>query len=145
MLVLEPNLFHYKLFMSNKQITEDDLCNALKTFPNFWTKKDLKSCIAKVGLTFLVRSALKTYKNPLLSYFTNSNDKAEYVVVRDFDLDHKYMTSKEYQYVRLTSFRISNMTKTKDTQTTRTVLAILKRYPSTTQSRILIKHLKDNL
>ena len=133
------------------QITEDDLCNALRLYQDFWTKKDLKVAIKKVGLTKSIKQELKSCKNPLTSYFNNTNDDAEFIVLRSYDLSSKYMTPKEYQKMLYLSSTITNMYTVK--QQTQWIepyilqmyLTILKRYPRTTQSRILIKYLKQIL
>ena len=152
MLNLTPDLFSYKMFTASKtKITEDDLCNALRMYQDFWTKKDLKLAIKKVGLTMPIKQRLKAYKNPLTSYFNNTNDDAEFIVLRSSDLDPKYMTPEEYQLILYTPLLVANMyTAKQQTQYVRTVklelfLTILKRYPRTTQSRILIKYLKQIL
>lgn len=152
MLNLTPDLFSYKMFTSPKtKITEDDLCNALRIYQEFWTKKDLKAAIKKVGLTTPIKQRLKSYKNPLTSHFNNTNDSAEFIVLKSSDLDQVYMTPKEYQLILYTPVLITNMYTTKQqTQYVSTMklelfLTILKRYPRTTQSRILIKYLKQLL
>lgn len=155
MLNLTPDIFSYKMFTSPKtKITEDDLCNALSMYQNLWTKKDLKLAIKKVGLTTFIKQKLKFYKNPLTSYFNNTNDDAEFIVLKSSDLDPEYLTPEEYQLILYTPVLITNMyTAKQQTQYVRTAklelfLTILKRYPRTTQSRILIKYLtnilKDN-
>ena len=152
MLDLTPDLFSYKMFTAPKtQITEDDLCNALRMYQEFWTKKDLKLAIKKVGLTMPIKQRLKSYRNPLTSYFNNTNDDAEFIVLRSCDLDLTYMTPEEYQLTLYTPVIITNIyTAKQQTQYIPTVklelfLTILKRYPRTTQSRILIKYLKQIL
>ena len=143
------------MFTSPKtKITEDDLCNALSMYQNLWTKKDLKLAIKKVGLTTFIKQKLKSYKNPLTSYFNNTNDDAEFIVLKSSDLDPEYLTPEEYQLTLYVPVLITNMyTFKQQTQYVPTVklklfLTILKRYPRTTQSRILIKYLtnilKDN-
>ena len=98
-----------------------------------------------------IKQRLKSYKNPLTSYFNNTNDDAEFIVLRSIDLDSKYMTPAEYQLNLYTATLITNMCTTKQqTQHVKPVtlelfLTILKRYPRTTQSRILIKYLKQTL
>ena len=152
MLNLTPDEFSYKLFTSPKtKITEDDLCNALRMYQDLWTKKDLKLAIKKVGLTMPIKQRLKSYKNPLTSYFKNINDDAEFIVLRSRDLDTTYMTPEEYQSTLYNPVTITNMyTFKQQAQFVPTVklelfLIILKRYPRTTQSRILIKYLKQIL
>ena len=150
MLNLTPDEFSYKLFTSPKtQISEEDLCNALLIYKNFWTKQDLKEAIKKVGLTMPIKQRLKAYTNPLLSYFNNTNDDAEYIVLRSRDLNPKYMTPEEYQRLQFYDATISNIDTVKQTKSRYLIatlnihLSILKRYPRTTQSRILIKYLKQ--
>lgn len=152
MLNLTPDLFSYKLFTSPKtQITEEDLCNAIQIYKNFWSKQDLKSAIKKVGLTGPIKQRLKAYKNPLTSYFNNTNDDAEYIVLRSYDINQKYMTPEEYQKLLYVPFTITNLYTTKQAihyvpiQILTMCLNILKRYPRTTQSRILIKYLKQTI
>lgn len=152
MLDLTPDLFSYKMFTSpTTKITEDDLCNALRMYQDFWTKKDLKSAIKKVGLTMSIKQRLKSYKNPLTRYFNNTNDDAEFIVLQSYNLDPKYMTPKEYQVILYNPVTITNMyTAKQQTQYVPTaklelILTILKRHPRTTQSRILIKYLKQIL
>lgn len=152
MLNLTPDEFSYKLFTSPKtKITEDDLCNALRMYQDLWTKKDLKLAIKKVGLTMPIKQRLKTYKNPLTSYFNNTNDDAEYIVLRSYNINQEYMTAEEYQKLLYVHFIITNLYTTKQAtqyapiQILTTCLNILKRYPRTTQSRILIKYLKQTL
>ena len=152
MLELTPNLFSYKMFTSpTTQITEDDLCNALRIYQDFWTKKDLKLAVKKVGLTKSIKQKLKSCKNPLTSYFNNTNDDAEFIILRSYDLDSKYMTPEEYQSTLYNPVAITNMyTFKQQTQFVPTVklelfLTILKRYPRTTQSHILIKYLKQTI
>ena len=152
MLNLTPDLFSYKLFTSTKtQITTDDLCNAVRIYQDFWTKSDLKAAIKKTGLTGPIKQRLKAYKNPLTSYFNNTNDNAEYIVLRSADLDPKYMTPEEYQRLQFYDATISNINTVKQTKSRYLVatlnihLSILKRYPRTTQSRILIKYLKQTI
>ena len=146
MLNLTQDEFSYKLFTAPKtQITEEDLCNALRIYQDFWTKQDLKSAIKKVGLTGPIKQRLKAYTNPLTSYFNNTNDDAEYIVLRSADLNPKYMTPEEYQRIQFYNDIISNINTVKQTKSRYLVatlnihLSILKRYPRTTQSRILIK------
>ena len=155
MLELTQNLFSYKMFTAPKtQITEDDLCNALRMYQDFWTKKDLKSAIKKVGLTMPIKQRLKSYRNPLTSYFNNTNDNADFIVLRSYDLDSKYMTPQEYQAVVFMPSTITNMYTHKQQMQYVPLymldmyLTILERYPKTTQSTILIDYLtqvlKDN-
>lgn len=152
MLNLTPDEFSYKLFTAPKtQITTEDLCNALLIYKNHWTKKDLKLAIKKVGLTGPIKQRLKTHTNPLTSYFNNTNDEAEYIVLRSRDLDPKYMIPEEYQRLQFYDATISNINTVKQTKSRLLIatlnihLSILKRYPRTTQSRILIKYLKQTL
>lgn len=152
MLNLTPDEFSYKLFTSPKtQITEEDLCNALLIYQDFWTKQDLKTAIKKVGLTGPIKQRLKTHTNLLTSYFNNTNDEAEYIILRSRDLDPRYMTPEEYQRLKFYDATISNIDTVKQTKsrylgaTLNIHLSILKRYPRTTQSRILIKYLKQTI
>ena len=152
MLNLTPDLFSYKMFTAPKtKITEDDLCNALRMYQEFWTKKDLKLAIKKVGLTSSIRKRLATYSNPLSTHFSNTNDDAKYIVLRTSYLDYKYMTPQEYQKSLIIPATISNLftieraTHYISKADLTMYLTILKRYPRTTQSRILIKYLKQIL
>lgn len=90
-------------------------------------------------------------QNPLVSTFSNSNDEADYIVLFPSRFDKHYMTAEEYQAIYVESLVIFTARSIKHhkqylpTKKVEIYLTILKRYPRTTQSRILIKYLKQIL
>lgn len=153
MLELTPNEFSYKMFTAPKtKIREEDLFNALRIYKDLWTKQDLKKTIKKVGLTTSkLRACLIMYSNPLTSTFNNQDDDCEYVVLYTSTFDEKYLTPEEYQELYFSSYKIFTAIPTNIAKRSipkpkaELFLSILKRYPKTTQSRILIRYLKQLL
>jgi len=153
MLGLTPNEFSYKMFTAPKtKITTEDLLSALRIYKYFWTKQDLKKAIKKVGgLTASLRTHLTAYPNPLTSRFSNIDDNCEYIILYTSTFNEKYLTPEEYQELYFSSYKIFTAIPT--TIAKRAIpkpkaelfLSILKRYPKTTQSRILIRYLNKLL
>lgn len=147
---LEPNEFSYKVVTTPKaQITESNLVQAIPLFKDYWDKPTLKRLVNKVGLTRRIISALRNNKNPLVARFSNSDNEAIYCTLNPMtDFDNKYLTPEEYQYFRYSVipsiFTAENTTNVKSTLLVM-YLTILKRYPKTTQSRILIRYINKQL
>lgn len=150
--MLTSNEFSYKMFTAPKtKITEEDLANALRIYKHLWTKQDLKKAIKKVGLTAKIRIHLTTHSNPLTSVFNSKDDDCEYIVLYTSTFDEKHLTPEEYQELYFNSYKIFTAIPTNIAKRSipkpkaELFLSILKRYPKTTQSRILIRYLNKLL
>jgi hypothetical protein len=154
MLELTPNEFSYKVFTAPKtKITESDLVNAIVVFKNYWTAKDLEKSIAKVGYSPKICSALTNLENPLVTTLGSTKyPEAKYVKLFAYDIPNECLTASQYQMLLNTGqllintiIPIKRVKRRTSKSSVEMFISILKRYPKTTQSRILIRYLNKLL